>query len=80
MRKIGLAIAGVAVVLGLSVAVAGCNSSTAGGDKMSGEKMGRDQMAGDKMSGDKMGGDKMNSGNMAGDKMGGEKMNQKPGG
>ena len=54
MRKIGLAIAGVVVVLGLSVAVVGCNSSTAGGDKMSCDKMGGDKMAGDKMGGDKM--------------------------
>ena len=55
MRKIGPAIAGVVVVLGLSVAVVGCNSSTAGGDKMGGGKM-----SGDKMAGDKMGGEKMN--------------------
>ena len=55
MRKIGLAIAGVVVVVGLSVAVVGCNSSTAGGDKMGGGKM-----SGDKMAGDKMGGEKMN--------------------
>jgi pentapeptide MXKDX repeat protein len=76
MRKIGLAIAGVVVVLGLSVAVVGCNSSTtAGKDKMAGDKIGSDKMAGDKM-----GGEKMNSGKMAGDKMGGEKMNEKPGG
>jgi pentapeptide MXKDX repeat protein len=58
MRKIGLTVAGVVVVLGLSAAVVGCNSSTAGGDQMSGDKMAGDKMAGDKMSGDKMGGDK----------------------
>jgi pentapeptide MXKDX repeat protein len=69
MRKIGLAIAGVVVVLGLSAAVVGCNSSTASGDKMSADKMGADKMSGEKM----------NSGKMAGEKMGGEKMNQKPG-
>jgi pentapeptide MXKDX repeat protein len=68
MRRIGLAIAGVVVVLGLSVAVVGCNSSTAGGDKMS-----TDKMSGDKMSGDKMGGEKMAGDKMSGDKMGGDK-------
>jgi pentapeptide MXKDX repeat protein len=75
MRKVGLAITGVVVVLGLSVAVVGCNSSTAGGDKMSGDKMGGDKMAGDKMGGDKMKDDKMKD-----DKMGGDKMKDKPGG
>ena len=70
MRKIGLAIGGIVVVLGLSAAVVGCNSSTAGGDKMAGDKM-----SGDKMAGDKMGGDKMKD-----DKMGGDKMKEKPGG
>ena len=78
MRKIGLAIAGVAVVLGLSMAVVGCSSSTTpdngmmGGDKMSGNKMAGDEKAGDKMAGDKVAGDKM-----AGDKMAGDKMDKK---
>jgi pentapeptide MXKDX repeat protein len=60
MRTVWQVMAAVVVGVGLSVAIAGCSSSTAPTkDKMTGDKMGGDKMSGDKMHGDKMGGDKM---------------------
>jgi pentapeptide MXKDX repeat protein len=66
MSKVQQVISAAVAGLGLSVAIAGCGSSTAptkdkmGSDKMmSGDKMKDNKMSGDKMKDDKMGGDKM---------------------
>ena len=67
MRKILLVFAGAVVCLGLGLAVVGCDSATAGKNKMGSDKTNAGMMGGDKPDAGKMGGNKM--GREAKDKM-----------
>ena len=72
MRRIWLGILGAVVCLGLGLAVVGCDSATAGKNKMGSDKTDAGTMGGDKPDAGMMGGDKPDAGKMGGNKMGGE--------
>ena len=72
MRKVWLGIVGAVVCLGLGLAVVGCDSATAGKNKMGSDKTDAGTMGGDKPDAGMMGGDKPDAGKMGGNKMGRE--------